>query len=409
MLDQVLNDLPIIRALQILCYGTQALKNSVFNHQQYRQLFLSPADTAPVLDLFRLYRDVCWFRRLPLANQWSHLSNIYRHVQRGWGSRNDALRKVETELKGIILRELQLSELDEAILSAQTSKPCPNLDQNNLTVLKERWNWIKQGKLVLNAAKAKQINEVADIVADYPGRLRLKKPLDPSQDGPRPNTQHIINGFRGAAGRVLKDRHVNHWYRVRCCKAVDCIEVIPYDKYLWLFLDTVKRYPPANAEHCMEEVYEISILNDVAVSSSLHPTPSVSKSPSIATPEQFGSVAPESLAPMKFEYPVDIAIAIAIVMKGLVNVYTGSELLLVPRIDWSPTSSSSDPPRPVFLFDTKPHSPKLPQHLHRCRGRKVMAYDEREYEWLRVFLKVVTWMEDNLSGKEEQDLVINAG
>jgi len=25
-----------------------------------------------------------------------------------------------------------------------------------------------------------------------------------------------------------------------------------------------------------------------------------------------------------------------------------------------------------------------------------MCYDEREYEWLKAFLKVVTWMEENL-------------
>lgn len=372
MLEQVMNDLPIIRALQILCFGTQTLKKSVLNHQQYRQLFLSQADAAPTMDLFRLYRDVCWFRRLPLANQWSHLSNVYRHVQRRWGNQTDDLRRVETELKGTILTELRLSDVDEAILSAHSSKPCPKLDQNNLSALKLRWDWIKQGKLMLNAKKAEQINMVADVIADYPGRVRLKKPLDPSQDGPRPNTQHIINGFRGAATRVLKDRHINHYYKASCCKGVECIEVIPYDNNLSLFLDTLKKYPVANEYQSVEGLMGKLALDDATVAKSFH-------------------------------YPDEIAAALSIVMEGLANVYTSSPLLIVPRIDWNPpTSESSDSPTPIFLVDTKPHPPDLPSDIHRCPVRKVMAYDEREYEWLRAFLKVVTWMEDNLSGKEKQ-------
>jgi hypothetical protein len=28
----------------------------------------------------------------------------------------------------------------------------------------------------------------------------------------------------------------------------------------------------------------------------------------------------------------------------------------------------------------------------------VKCHDDREYEWLKAFLKVVTWMEENLTG-----------
>lgn len=109
-----------------------------------------------------------------------------------------------------ILGELNLTILDKELLSAHSWHPCPDLDQNEVESLKARWEWIKESKVALNAAKARQISMAADIIADYPGRLRLKKPLDPSQDGPRPNTQHIADGFRGAAKRVLKDRRVIH-------------------------------------------------------------------------------------------------------------------------------------------------------------------------------------------------------
>ena len=43
------------------------------------------------------------------------------------------------------------------------------------------------------------------------------------------------------------------------------------------------------------------------------------------------------------------------------------------------------------------------EHLHRCRAGKVMCYDEREYEWLKAFLKVVMWMEENLEAPISKD------
>lgn len=82
MIDQVLDNLPIARVLQILCHGTQSLKDSVFNHQQYGHLFGSPHRAAPVLKLYCLYRDICWFRHLPLSKQSSYMSNIYHEYPR---------------------------------------------------------------------------------------------------------------------------------------------------------------------------------------------------------------------------------------------------------------------------------------------------------------------------------------
>lgn len=158
---------------------------------------------------------------------------------------SNILERIRTELRTLILNNLNLSLADEQLLLSYSSEPFPDLWRDNIEALKTRWNWIKRSKLALNLAKALQIDKVANIVAAYPGRVRLKKPLDPSQDGPRPNTEHIINNFRNASRKVLKDRKTYHQYEGHCCKGVDCIEVVPYDKYLWLFLDMIKKHPPS--------------------------------------------------------------------------------------------------------------------------------------------------------------------
>ena len=58
---------------------------------------------------------------------------------------------------------------------------------------------------------------------------------------------------------------------------------------------------------------------------------------------------------------------------------------------------------PSFYVETKAHSPNLPKQIHRCTAAHIMPYDEREYEWLHAFLKVVTWMEDEFGYEKAKE------
>lgn len=82
----------------------------------------------------------------------------------------------------------------------------------------------------------------ADLIAEYPGKIKLKKPMDPSQDGPRPNVHHIENYFRSRARKVKQDRCLKHKDSVRCTDGVDLADLVPYDKCLWVLLDVLERY-----------------------------------------------------------------------------------------------------------------------------------------------------------------------
>jgi hypothetical protein len=98
-----------------------------------------------------------------------------------------------------------------------------------------------------------------------------------------------------------------------------------------------------------------------------------------------------------YQYPKEIATSIKVVQDGLMYVYTGSPLLVVPRIRWESTVAEAfEGKRPVFFIHTGGHAYDLPNNVHRCVGGRVKPHDEREYEWLKAFLKVVTWMEENL-------------
>jgi hypothetical protein len=57
---------------------------------------------------------------------------------------------------------------------------------------------------------------------------------------------------------------------------------------------------------------------------------------------------------------------------------------------WNDLSSSG---RPRFRASCIDHHDKVPAEHHRCGVARVKTFDKREYEWLCVFLQVVTWME----------------
>jgi len=94
----------------------------------------------------------------------------------------------------------------------------------------------------MNAEEARQVTISANLIAEYPGKLKLKKPLDPSQDGPRKNFGHIGSCLRPRAKKVLKYRKLSHVF-VRCHKGADLIELVPYDSHLQFYLNMLDKYP----------------------------------------------------------------------------------------------------------------------------------------------------------------------
>jgi hypothetical protein len=222
----------------------------------------------------------------------------------------------------------------------------------------------KKQTMKLNEMKARQLTLAADLYCQHPGKLMLKKPLDPSQDGPRPNIRHIKNYLGQRAKRVLADRKFNGPFHGKCCPGIDLIELIPYDRYLMSFLDILERFP---VDHEGVEGKLKSIFIDE------------------------GTKKQEDHKP--FQYPGNIAAKIEIVLDGLMYVYTQYPLM-VPRVQL-PSAESVNKKR-VFCVQTKPHSLYLAPHLHRCLARKVMPHDEREYDWRKEFLAVVDWVEKNL-------------
>lgn len=54
---------------------------------------------------------------------------------------------------------------------------------------------------------------------------------------------------------------------------------------------------------------------------------------------------------------------------------------------------------PKFELSPGGHYPKMPME-RRCGVNRYLTHDDKEYEWLQLFLKVVTWMEEKFGAVE---------
>ncbi|KAB8304386.1 hypothetical protein EYC80_003790 [Monilinia laxa] len=238
------------------------------------------------------------------------------------------------------------------------------------------WNWIKDSKRELNNLKSKQLKLSARLVEKYPHIL--KRPLDPSQSTPRPNTAHLVSTFEVYAMGSLGDRNLYHnWHNYWCIPGTHLVELVPYDRYLWLLFETLDKRPfDVGANELEDSLARASLRNEEQrIDSRNHVLTHVSTEISST-----------------LKYPEEIADSLKTVLKGLMYIYTEPPLL-VPRIQWHQDGNQSSTEKwPRFFVDKGGHENTL-RTEYRCANRHIKPHDQREYEWLAAFVKVVTWIE----------------
>ncbi|RAL68230.1 hypothetical protein DID88_008933 [Monilinia fructigena] len=93
-----------------------------------------------------------------------------------------------------------------------------------------------------------------------------------------------------------------------------------------------------------------------------------------------------------FKYPEEITDSLKTVLKGLMYIFTEPPLV-VPRIQWPQDGNKSSTEKwPKFFVGKGGHENTL-QIEYRCVNKHIKPHDQREYEWLAAFVKVLTWIE----------------
>ncbi|KAF7863822.1 hypothetical protein EAF04_006787 [Stromatinia cepivora] len=388
IVHEIMNDLPVIKILSVLSWRLPYLDQCVITHINYGRVFRSQNDVSHAIKHYTLYREICWFRRWPPADASSVFAMSCQMLIKNWLPLDLMISNMSRKIRA----GLYINAHDLDLLLKHRGSIRPRTEDTgiqsrgqplNLKKCWIYWNWIKETKLRLNKLKSQELRFSAGLVEKYP-RI-LKRPLDPSQGAPRPNTTHNVVMFERLAVRSLSDRNLYHYWNHNQCKpGTDLIQLVPYDRYLWLLLETLAKYPIDSEVTGLEEnLARVSLQNE----------------------EQGRDLGDTELSvvsknkPTVLQYPENIAENLRTVLEGLMYIYTEPPLN-VPRIQWGPTGNSSSSEKwPKFLVDKGRH--EHAQIKHMCMNWNVRPHDEREYEWLVAFLKAVTWIELNIGPVKE--------
>ncbi|APA09602.1 hypothetical protein sscle_05g043720 [Sclerotinia sclerotiorum 1980 UF-70] len=389
LVHEIMNDLPVIKILSILSWRLPYLDQCVITHIRWKRIFRSHNDISHAAKCYTLYREIYWFYRCPLVKGSSVLALSSYMLIKNMIPFDLILRSMSHKIRA----GLCIYPHDLDLLLEHGESICPRIEDTglqsqehplNLNECWIYWNWIKESKLRLNKLKSQELRLAARLIEQYP-RI-LKKPHDPSQSAPRPNTTHLMVRFERQAVKSLYDRNLSHdWNRYQYRSDTNVILLVPYDRYLWLLLETLAKHPLDFEVTGLEEsLAKVSLLDQKQGTHSrdIEPSSTLSKNNTNV-----------------FRYPENIAENLRTVLKGLMYIYTKPPLT-VPRIQWSSTgntSSSEKWPKFVVHKGQEEHA----QNKNIRMNWNIRPRDEREYEWLAAFLKAVTWIELNIGSTED--------
>lgn len=307
LVHHILIELPLLKVLQILAHKDQHLTNCVLSSPRWGDIFNNKVHNDELVDLFILYIEICRFTRRKFADGFHILQAGPSRVASETCNNSGTLA---TLFVTVIEFLLPCNNREMALLTAHATYQHPG----GTAPLVDRWQWAKEAKRNQNKEKAQQLLLAADLITNFPTKLMVKKPTDPSQGAPRRNLRHIESGLRLRAKKALQNGQLtfSNGSKSICRKGTDNIELLPYDRYLCFFMDMLKEHP-----------FEGGI-NRTATPEMLSRTGEIDGS-------EIGKVDFHDGGSV-FEYPAVIRQKIQAILDGLLYVYTGCPQLVVERI-----------------------------------------------------------------------------
>jgi len=183
IVHQILDDIPLIKALKILSHNDKVLVACILTHIKYKYLFQTAEEAANTTEYFILHQEICRFRNQALTGPHSPSGGSY--LSQNIAMLTHPFRNFD--LKSHLITQIQVSvsvaRLEQEILSPYAPRPYQMLFNTRIADLRARWEWIKEATVKINETKSKQQQFIAHLLTEYPGKVMLKKALDPSQSG----------------------------------------------------------------------------------------------------------------------------------------------------------------------------------------------------------------------------------
>lgn len=207
------------KVFEVLSHKNSYLDDCVLTHTAWNTVFKSSNDIAKVVDDFILYREMRRFSRVR-GNAWSALLEQTHYQFSSTTNHIPVLREYFWHCFESYLP--RPGKVEMAMLESQMTTPIPTYTAATISA---SWARIKEAKVKVNDVKAIQLELMANLMANYPKKLTVRKPTDPSQNGPRLNSKHIEDNFRVRAKKAKESGKLRWESETRCREAADNIEL----------------------------------------------------------------------------------------------------------------------------------------------------------------------------------------
>lgn len=255
--QQILEDIPIYRVLAMVVSleGTDhqnSFKTLLLSlpRQIRRNLFPNEEHLTTTIDIYKLYceisQSVTKKSRLLEHPKTSPLS-INLNVARSQRSDDAPHWEYERAIQQDWLVQqihLMMQSLDDW-LDDDSSLDDRIWMAHNLHAYQQDWRIVKERHFKFATKRRSEIQRLADIFRKYP--TYMKKSSDPGDEA-RGNHMHVVNQLERCAERYRKDLiFKHHVYRFSHLYAYSHLPIVPLDRDLRLFVDTLLRYSYKNS------------------------------------------------------------------------------------------------------------------------------------------------------------------
>lgn len=179
LVHRVLDDLPLIKVLQIISHKIPYLDECVKSHLSYRRVFPSQREIDSTAEIFILHRDICRWKCISLTQghlfMTSHPSSprqLYSTQSYVYGYMSSSqLACTHAFMNDEIKKHMTLQDSEVEVLTLVASEPLPSFYSGleELEIWRARWEWIKDAKIEYNKAKAAQWFKAADLIESNSG------------------------------------------------------------------------------------------------------------------------------------------------------------------------------------------------------------------------------------------------
>jgi hypothetical protein len=240
LIHQILSDLPLSSVLTLAIYDDPYIDDLILSHIDYQKFFHSKSQLTLVKSYYRLYATIFY----PIG---SHSTFASRHLNRIFSTKlsySELLRSLHWSIRGALSNtEAPVALFSPSLYSRDSLHALYDVHwytTSSLLQLEERWVAVQAEQQTLNALRASQLRVLADLMETYPHML--KRSSDPSQE--RRVCGDVIYCLRLHAKRISKLPVVA--VKIRAKKVFHgngWLPIVPYDRYLRLFLKVIGRYP----------------------------------------------------------------------------------------------------------------------------------------------------------------------